>query len=63
MGLRKQQVHVEYKGEKITCEKTFYSCNHCDFELHLDWMKEQLQQNIAAAYREKIQTTSDNQQT
>jgi hypothetical protein len=63
MVLRKQQVQVDYKGENITCEKTFYSCNHCDFELHLDWMKEQLQQNIVAAYREKILTASNNEQT
>ena len=50
MKLRTMQVQVEYRGEEITCEKTVYGCDHCEFELHLDWMKEKMQQNLAEAY-------------
>lgn len=51
MKLITREVLVDYRGEEITCEKTFYGCDHCDFELHLDWMKEKMQQNLAAAYK------------
>ncbi len=57
MKLRTKQVQVEYLGEQITCDKTVYSCDHCDFELHLDWMKEKMQQNLADAYQ-KIKPSS-----
>jgi hypothetical protein len=50
MKLRTKQVQVEYRGEEITCEKTVYGCDHCEFELHLDWMKEKMQQNLLEAY-------------
>ncbi len=50
MKLKTRQVRVEYRGEQLTCEKTIYGCDHCDFELHLDWMKEKMQQDLAAAY-------------
>ncbi len=51
MKLTTREVLVDYRGEEITCEKTFYGCDHCDFELHLDWMKEKMQQNLATAYK------------
>jgi len=57
MKLRTKQVQIEYRGEKITCDKTFYGCDHCDFELHLDWMKEKMRQHLAEAY-EKMKRTS-----
>jgi hypothetical protein len=57
MKLRTKQVQVEYRGEEITCEKTVYGCDHCDFELHLDWMKEKMQQNLTTAYEQRRRTT------
>lgn len=49
MKLKTRQVLIEYHGSEITCEESYYGCDHCDFELHLDWMKEKMQQNLAAA--------------
>jgi len=57
MKLRTKQVQVEYRGEKITCDKTVYGCDHCDFELHLDWMKEKMQQHLAEAYEQMKRTS------
>jgi hypothetical protein len=57
MKLRTKQVQVEYRGEKITCDKTVYGCDHCDFELHLDWMKEKMQQHLTEAYEQIKRTT------
>jgi hypothetical protein len=57
MKLRTKQVQVEYRGEEITCEKTVYGCDHCDFELHLDWMKENMPQNLTTAYEQRRRTT------
>jgi hypothetical protein len=57
MQLRTKQVQVEYRGEQITCDKTVYGCDHCDFELHLDWMKEKMQQHLAEAYEQMKRTT------
>ena len=50
MKLMTREILVDYRGVAITCEQTFYGCTICDFELHLDWMKENMQQNLAAAY-------------
>ena len=57
MKLRTKLVQVEYRGEEITCEKTVYGCDHCDFELHLDWMKEKMQQNLTTAYEQMKRIT------
>ena len=56
MKLKTKQLQVEYRGEEITCEKTVYGCDHCDFELHLDWMKEKMQQNLTTAYEQRRRT-------
>lgn len=53
MQLRTKQVELEYHGETLICEKTIYACNHCDFELHLQWMEEKFQQCREKAYLEK----------
>ena len=50
MTLKTTQVQAEYRGETFTCEKTFYSCSYCGFELHLDWMKEKMQKDLEDAY-------------
>lgn len=57
MKLRTKQVQVEYRGEKITCDKTVYGCDHCGFELHLDWMKEKMQQHLAETYEQMKRTS------
>ncbi len=57
MKLRTKLVQVEYRGGEITCEKTVYGCDHCDFELHLDWMKEKMQQNLTTAYEQMKRIT------
>ena len=44
-----REILVDYRGKEITCEETFYGCDFCDFELHLDWMKEKMQHALAAA--------------
>jgi len=46
-------VEIEYKGALLCCEKTVYGCDHCDFQLHLGWMKEKMQKDLEKAYLEK----------
>lgn len=53
MKLRTRPVEVEYRGEHVQGEETIYGCDHCDFELHLDWMKEKMQQSLEEAYQAK----------
>ncbi len=53
MELQTIQVECKYHGEKFVCEKTIYACRKCDFELHLDWMQEKLQEDLEKAYHEK----------
>ena len=50
MKLEVRVVQVSYKGQRISCNKTVYACQHCDFELHLEWMKNKMQQDLEAAY-------------
>ena len=54
MKLETREVQVVYRGEKISCNKTVYACQHCDFELHLDWMKKKLDQDLKASYEKKM---------
>ena len=51
MRLKTKEVQVVYRGKTIACKKTIYACDHCDFELHLDWMKDKMQQELATAYK------------
>lgn len=54
MKLSTKTVVVEYRGQKITCEKNVYICQFCDFELHEKWMDEKLNEEVARIYAEKF---------
>ena len=55
MKLKTKTVEVTYKGQLINCEKSYYGCDFCDFELHLDWMKEKMQQELEQTYLKQLQ--------
>ena len=40
MKLQTKNVVIEYRGQEIACEKTVYTCQFCDYELHEKWMEE-----------------------
>lgn len=54
MKLVTKTVVVEYRGEQISCEKSFYACQFCDFELHEKWMEDKLNEEVARIYAEKF---------
>ena len=56
MVLKTKMVECEYRGETFTCEKTYYACRQCDFELHQEWMEEKLQKDLEAAYQKRQAT-------
>lgn len=53
MKLTTKRVVVDYLGQKITCEKSVYTCQFCDFELHEKWMEDKLNEEVARIYAEK----------
>ena len=55
MKISTKEVSVDYKGEKLTCSKTFYGCKICGFELHEKWMEEKLQKELESLYHKKHQ--------
>ena len=56
MKLQTKNVVIEYRGQQITCEKTFYGCQFCDYELHEKWMEEKLNKELARIHDEKLKT-------
>lgn len=54
MRLKSKDVVIEYRGEKITCEKSVYACDFCDFELHEEWMKKKLEEQLEKIYNERF---------
>jgi len=53
MRLKTKTEVVEYKGKQIQCEKSYYGCDFCDFELYEEWMQEKLDKQLAQSYIEK----------
>ncbi len=54
MKLQTKNVVIEYRGQQISCEKTVYSCQFCDYELHENWMEEKLNEELAKIYEKKF---------
>lgn len=50
MKLITKSVQVEYKGLTVTCKKTVYACEHCDFELFQDWMQKKYEEDLENSY-------------
>ena len=54
MKLQTKNVVIEYRGQQITCEKTVYGCQFCDYELHEKWMEEKLNEQLAGIYEKNF---------
>ncbi len=54
MKLKTKEVVMEFRGKQITCEKTVYACNYCDFELFEEWMEEKLNEAAARAFEQTV---------
>jgi len=59
MRLKTKKIIVDYRGEKIECEKTIYCCDFCDFELHEKWMQEKMEKQLEELYTEKTAGTGE----
>ena len=54
MKLQTKNVVIEYRGQQISCEKTVYGCQFCDYEQHEKWMEEKLNEELARIYQEEF---------
>ncbi len=54
MKLITKNVVVEYRGQQISCEKSVYGCQFCDYELHEQWMEDKLNEEVERIYAEKF---------
>lgn len=53
MRLKSKKVIVEYRDQQIECEKMYYGCDFCDFELHEEWMEKKLEEQAAEKFKQQ----------
>ncbi|MEE4241663.1 MAG: hypothetical protein V2I36_09355 [Desulfopila sp.] len=53
MKLQTSTITVQYHGRTLTCERMVYACNFCDYELHEEWMKKKMEEQLAEKFKQE----------